>query len=80
LEALRCDGLTRRARASLSVKWAILDPDGAPRTDAMSFSASGTGPGCERALGDALDQLLDELAAKLVEGPVREAVLGPNSV
>lgn len=74
LEVLRCDGRGRTARAELALAWAITGPDGTPRTDAMRVDAKGSGSGCELAVRDVLDQLLDELAAKLVSGPSHEAV------
>ena len=76
IDALSCDGLDLTARATLSVRFSITTPEDEPRLPTQVIDARGKGHGCQDALGVALDVLLDELAARLVEGPAHDAALG----
>lgn len=76
LDHLRCDGTGFTARAELRATVSLLGPDGAERLAPELVSLDGKGRGCDRAFAEALDKLLDELAARLVEGPWHEASLG----
>lgn len=75
LDALACDGATLAARADIRVTLAIAGADGTPRLAPETFALVGKGRGCRLAYYEAFDRLLDELAARLVEGPVHDAVL-----
>jgi hypothetical protein len=76
VDALECNGSNWKARASLSVRVSAAAPDGASRVAPIVIDGKGEGRGCQLALAGALDVLLDELAARLVEGPLHDAVLG----
>ena len=76
VDALGCDGLGARAHATLSVRLSIAAPDGAPRLAPTVIDTRGDGRGCQAAFEGALDLLLDELAARLVDGPAHDAALG----
>jgi hypothetical protein len=76
VDAIECDGTSWHARASLSVRVAVAAPDGMMRVSPIVIDGKGEGRGCQLAFAGALDVLLDELAARLVEGPVHDAVLG----
>jgi len=76
IDALFCDGLTMNARATLSVRFSITTPEGVVRFPTQLIDARGKGHGCQAALALALDELLDELAARLVDGPAHDAALG----
>jgi hypothetical protein len=77
VDTLDCDGTGRRAHAALAVRMTIVSPaDGNARFGPQLIDARAEGRGCQAALAGALDVLLDELAARLVEGPAHEAALG----
>jgi hypothetical protein len=77
LDELRCDGRHFRAHATIVLSWTVLAPDGTQRTAPVKLTLSGKGHGCGDAFHDVLDQVLDELAAALVEGPAHDAAIGP---
>jgi len=76
VDALECDGSSWHARASLSVRASVTAPDGTTRVRPIVIDGKGEGSGCQLAHSGALDVLLDELAARLFEGPMHDAVLG----
>jgi hypothetical protein len=76
VDALDCDGVGRRAKATLSVRLSIAAADSSPKLAAQVIAAQGEGSGCQTALAVALDVLLDELASRLVEGPAHDAAIG----
>jgi hypothetical protein len=77
LDELRCEGTRYRAHATISLSWNVLAPDGTQRTAPAHLTLRGKGHGCGDAFHDVLDQVLDELAAALVEGPAHDAAIGP---
>ena len=75
LEALACRGETMTARAEVRVRLAIADVQGVPRIEPETLVLDGKARGCRLAYYAAFDRLLDELGARLVEGPAHDAVL-----
>ncbi len=77
LATMMCHGETSKAQAALQVIFTITDAGGSPRLAPETIALTGKSRGCKDAYYELFDHLLDEVAARLVEGPAHEAVLQP---
>ncbi len=75
IDAMACEGLGRAARADVALRLTVRAADGTARLAAQAIAARGEGRGCQAAFEKALDEVLDELGARFVEGATHEALL-----